>query len=279
MFDFMLLVALSVAAVTLCFNILLTCVLRWKPRKAKMNNSKVVVITGCDSGFGEMTAVRLSGLGYHVVAACLTSEGRDRIQTLVAKAVVCDITKLKDVENLVQVTDDLCNSKQYSLWALVNNAGIALSGPLDWISMDIYHKVMDVNFFGHVQVTKLMLPLLKRQKHSRIINLSSIAGFYCSANLSAYGASKHAMEGFMKSIREELRPWGIYVSNVNPGFMRWDLYSIYNYLALFMYVSPSYSDFFPSELRWPRTVPAPVSALTRIRPRTSDLSTSTLVRS
>jgi NAD(P)-dependent dehydrogenase (short-subunit alcohol dehydrogenase family) len=106
------------------------------------------------------------------------------------------------------------------LWAVVNNAGIAIGGPLDWIGLDVYRRVMEVNFFGHVLVTKTFLPLLKQQKHSRVVNLSSIAGIGCSANLSAYGASKHAMEGFMKSVRHELMPWNIHVSNINPGFMR-----------------------------------------------------------
>ena len=79
---------------------------------------------------------------------------------------------------------------------------------------------MDVNFFGHVMVTKAMLPLLKVSPESRVVNMSSLAGLTCSANLSAYGASKHAIEGFMKSVRHELSPWNIYVSNINPGFMR-----------------------------------------------------------
>lgn len=223
---FIMLVMSSVAtAIVLCLNVVSGCLRRLLgPGKAKMNGQKCVVITGCDSGFGEMAAVHLSGLGYHVVAACMTVAGRDRMQVLVARAVLCDITKDDDVAKLVSATEDLCKAKDYRVWALVNNAGIAIGGPLDWISMDVYQKVMDVNFFGHVRVTKSMLPLLKQQRHSRVINISSVAGLYCSANLSAYGASKHAIEGFMKSVREELKPWYIYVSNINPGFMRFDNY-------------------------------------------------------
>ena len=221
MFDILLLLSIAISAVVILLNIVFYGIRRWQfQTAARMNHSKAIVITGCDSGFGEKTAIHLSGLGYHVIAGCLTKEGQERMQPLVAKSVICDITVEADVEKLKVETAKLCETKQYRLWAVINNAGIALSGPLDWISMDIYRKVMEVNFFGHVRVTKAMLPLLKCQKHSRIINLSSIAGFYCSANLSASGASKHAMEGFMKSVREELKPWNIYVSNVNPGFMR-----------------------------------------------------------
>lgn len=222
MIDGMLFLATFVTAGVIGCNMLFAVLRRvLRHRKTRMSGCKCVVITGCDSGFGEMAAVHLTSLGFHVVAACLTDEGRERIQPFVARAVLCDITKDCDVTQLVSETESLCKEKKYKLWALVNNAGIALGGPLDWISMDVYQKVMDVNFFGHVRVTKAMLPLLKQKKHSRVINISSVAGFYCSANLSAYGASKHAMEGFMKSVREELKPWGIYVSNVNPAFMRY----------------------------------------------------------
>ena len=221
MIDRMQILSSVMTAVIVCCNVFFACLRRvLRPRKARMSHWKCVVITGCDSGFGEMAAVHLSSLGYHVVAACLTAEGRDRIHPVVARAVLCDITRDEDVSHLVSETEELCRAKQYSLWAVVNNAGIAMGGPLDWISLDVYRRVMDVNFFGHVRVTKAMLPLLKQQKHSRVINMSSILGLYCSANLSAYGASKHALEGFMKSVREELKPWSIYVSNINPGFMR-----------------------------------------------------------
>ena len=106
------------------------------------------------------------------------------------------------------------------LWAIINNAGIASSGPLDWLSLDSYRGIMEVNFFGHVSVTKAMLPLLKQCGESRVINLSSVAGLTAGGNLSAYSTSKHAIEGLLKSLVAELRPWHIYVCNINPAFMR-----------------------------------------------------------
>ncbi|CAM9643370.1 unnamed protein product, partial [Ectocarpus fasciculatus] len=181
----------------------------------------VIVVTGCDSGFGELSAVRLSKRGFKVVAACLTKEGADRVRDSVATAVVCDITKEADVARLVKETEELVVSLNGHLWALINNAGIASSGPLDWVQLDSYRRIMEVNFFGHVSVTKAMLPLLKQCGQSRIINLSSLAGLLGGANLSAYSASKHAMEGFMKSLVSELRPWHIYMCNINPAFMRY----------------------------------------------------------
>jgi NAD(P)-dependent dehydrogenase (short-subunit alcohol dehydrogenase family) len=180
----------------------------------------VVVVTGCDTGFGEMAAIRLSKQGFQVVAGCLTEEGAARLKGSVAAAVVCDITKEGDVARLAAEAGALVETLNGHLWALVNNAGIANSGPLDWVPLDSYRRVMEVNFFGHVSVTKALLPLLKQCGEARIINLSSVAGIVGGANLSAYSASKHAMEGFMKSLVPELRPWHIYVCNINPAFMR-----------------------------------------------------------
>jgi short-subunit dehydrogenase len=79
---------------------------------------------------------------------------------------------------------------------------------------------MDVNFFGTVAVTKALLPLLKRTRGSRIINVSSVAGLGAGPMFGAYSASKHAVEGYAKCLRQELRPWGIQVANIHPGFMR-----------------------------------------------------------
>jgi NAD(P)-dependent dehydrogenase (short-subunit alcohol dehydrogenase family) len=216
-----------VTAFTACFLTLCNAVLALVREfilghpKARIDPSKcVVVVTGCDSGFGEMTAARLSALGFKVVAGCLTQDGVDRMRAVVASSVLCDVTKESDVIGLRVATESLMESTKSNLWGVVNNAGIAIGGPIDWISLDVYRKVMEVNFFGHVAVTMQMLPLLKRTRDSRILNLSSAAGIFSSANLSAYGASKHALEGFLKSVRHELKPWGIHMSNINPAFMR-----------------------------------------------------------
>lgn len=189
-----------------------------KSKVVPANN--VVVITGCDSGFGEMTAIKLSKMGFHVVAACLTTKGVAKMKNVAALTIQCDITKEKDVEELTAATTKYIESKGLRLWGLVNNAGIAVGRCLDWMTMDLYRKVMDVNFFGHVHVTKCFLPLLKHSKNSRIVNLSSMAGLNGMGGLSAYCASKFAMEAFMKSLRDEMRAWNIHVSNINPGFMK-----------------------------------------------------------
>jgi NAD(P)-dependent dehydrogenase (short-subunit alcohol dehydrogenase family) len=179
-----------------------------------------IVITGCDSGFGEMSSRRFSEMGFHVISGCMTEDGVKRLSNVVSVAILCDVTKESDVNQLAQQTDLYLKKKNLKLWAIVNNAGIGNSGAFDWIPTQTIRKVMEVNFFGVVHVTKAFLPLLKQTKNSRIINLSSVAGFHSAPMMGAYAASKHAVEGLMKSVRAELKPWNIQVVNINPGFFR-----------------------------------------------------------
>lgn len=147
----------------------------------------VVLITGCDSGFGEMASRALSAKGFPVVAACLTEEGVKRLRGVVTLSVVCDVTKQNDIDNLVKEVSTLLKSNStYRLWAVVNNAGIGPPGNIDWATVDAFRKTMDVNFFAVVAMIKATLPLLKRTNGSRIINLSSMAGFYGNEGMGAY---------------------------------------------------------------------------------------------
>jgi NAD(P)-dependent dehydrogenase (short-subunit alcohol dehydrogenase family) len=154
----------------------------------------LVLITGCDSGIGLMTAQKCLKLGYYVVALCLTEKGVTELEEfsltnsykrcLVIKA---DVTKEEDVKHAAQKVEETLNGdKKLKLWAVVNNAGIAPTGFLDWMSMDAYRNSMGVNFFGVVTVTKCFLQLLKKCKYSRIINVSSMAGQYGFPHGTAY---------------------------------------------------------------------------------------------
>lgn len=189
--------------------------------KAKIDYSKqAVVITGCDTGFGELSSRRLSGMGMHVISCCISSAGADRLKGVVGLAVVCDVTKQEDIDQLAKKTEEYLSNHNCKLWGVVNNAGIGNGGAIDWLAMSTMRKVMEVNFFGVVNVTKALLPLLKRNKNSRILNVSSIAGFLSAPTMSAYDASKHAVEGYAKALRSEMKAWNIHVCNINPGFMK-----------------------------------------------------------
>lgn len=184
------------------------------------SNNYCIVITGCDSGFGELTSRKLSTMGYHVISCCISDVGVKRLTDVVALAIRCDVTIEDDIQRLVKQTEDYMNKNNLKLWAIVNNAGIGNSGAFDWIPIQTLRRVMEVNYFGVVNITKAFLPLLKKTKNSRIINLSSVAGFNSSPMMGAYAASKHAVEGLMKSVRAELKPWNIHVGNICPGFFR-----------------------------------------------------------
>jgi len=188
---------------------------------AVVARKNVVLITGCDTGFGSLAATALARAGYPVVASCLTAEGCARLRDVAALTVQCDVSSDSDVARLVSATESFLDTDaSRRLWCVVNNAGIAPLGYVDWMRMESFRRVMDVNYFGLVTVTKRCLPLLKRTRGSRVINISSVAGLSGLPMFGAYAASKHAVEGFSKCLRVEMRPWGIKVANVNPAFMK-----------------------------------------------------------
>ena len=180
---------------------------------------KHVFITGCDSGFGHALALALDKQGFHVFAAVLnTNNQSDLQQKLSSNATVfqLDITKDEEVDNAYE----LVRKRTPSLHALVNNAGISTSGFLDWMDMDTMRRIMDVNFFGQVAMTKKFLPLLIAKRDSRVVNICSVAGFLTAPMKGAYSASKYALESFSDCLRREMAPWNLRVSIIEPGPMR-----------------------------------------------------------
>ncbi|CAF3905351.1 unnamed protein product [Rotaria sordida] len=182
-------------------------------------NGKYVLISGCDSGFGHALAIELDKQGFNVLAGVLVPDNVTSLkEKLSSRATVfcLDITKEEDIDAAFA----LVNEKTKVLHALVNNAGIGMSGHIDWISMAVMRKVMDVNYFGHVAMTKKFLPLLIAKRDSRVVNICSILGFVALASGSAYCASKYALESFSDCLRREMVPWGLRVSIIEPGFMQ-----------------------------------------------------------
>ena len=221
---------IQMAVITVLFGILWLVLYTAsdKPRVAVDKAKSVVIVTGCDSGFGLGLANKLTTQGYRVVATCMTKEGVARLKTVVEVVLICDVTKEDNIATLSKaVTTYLNHHSDYRLWALINNAGIPLSGMVDWLPMDAFRHVMDVNYFAPIRLVKEFLPLLKRRRGSRIINLSSLAGYIGGQFFGPYSASKHAMEGVGKAMRDEFKPWGIQVAHINPGFMRYENIMLY----------------------------------------------------
>ena len=127
----------------------------------------LIVITGCDSGFGELLSKRLSHKGFHVISGCLTVNGIKNLENVVTKAVLCDVTMEQDLQQLAQDVEEITKQTNSKVWAVINNAGIADGGALDWTEVKIWKKVMEVNFFAAVGMIRAMLPFLKRTPGSR----------------------------------------------------------------------------------------------------------------
>ncbi|CAF2023265.1 unnamed protein product [Rotaria magnacalcarata] len=180
---------------------------------------KYVLISGCDSGFGNTLAIELDKKGFNVFAGIYNPASEDTlIDQLSSRATIfqLDITRREDID----AAYDLVKKKTNTLHALVNNAGIIGTGYIDWIKTETIRQVMDINFFGHVDMTKTFLPLLITKPDSRVVNICSVAGFISPPSTSAYCASKYALESFSDCLRREMAVWGLRVSIIEPGIMR-----------------------------------------------------------
>ena len=182
-------------------------------------DGKYVLITGCDTGFGRILAIELDQQNFHVLAAVYNEENRALLQsTLSSRATVfcLDVTQPTQIDEAYKLVKEKTNT----LHALVNNAGIDQDGLIDWITLDFMRKMMEVNFFGHVVMTKTFLPLLISKRGSRVVNLCSVAGYLVAPSMSAYCATKFAFEAFSDCLRREMHPWKLHVSIIEPSYMR-----------------------------------------------------------
>lgn len=176
-----------------------------------------VVVTGASSGIGKACAIHLDGIGYRIFAGVraeadghgLKNEAPGRLTPL-----ILDVTDGSSVNFAARVVADAVGTK--GLHGLVNNAGVALPGPLEFLPIDQLRRQLEVNIVGQLAVTQAFLPLL-RTGRGRIVNIGSISGRIAVPLLGSYSASKFAMEALTDTLRLELRPWGIPVSIVEPG--------------------------------------------------------------
>lgn len=147
------------------------------PRNFVTPAKRLVLVTGCDSGFGNLVARKLERYGFEVFAGCLfpDQEGAQKLQRETSKklrVVKLDVTKKEDVANVIAQVKE----SGFELWSVVNNAGVAEYVPAEWgDDVEEYHRMMDVNVFGLVRVTKACLPLLRKSK-GRVVNLGSMTG-------------------------------------------------------------------------------------------------------
>jgi NAD(P)-dependent dehydrogenase (short-subunit alcohol dehydrogenase family) len=187
--------------------------------------NRSVVITGASTGIGEACALSLDRRGWQVFAAVRREEDGRRLQARASerlRPVLLDVTDGPGIAAAVREVASAVGPG--GVQGLVNNAGIAVGGPLEFISLEQFRWQFEVNVFGLLQVTQLFLPLI-RTGHGRIVNIGSIAGRVASPMVGPYCASKHAVEALTDALRLELAPWELHVSVVEPGVVAtpiWD---------------------------------------------------------
>jgi NAD(P)-dependent dehydrogenase (short-subunit alcohol dehydrogenase family) len=175
-------------------------------------------VTGASTGIGRASALRLAGHGHRVFAGVRKeSDGVDLVEAAAGQLepVILDVTDEGSIEAAAKIVGESLGDAGLS--GLVNNAGIAVSGPLEYLPIAELRKQLEVNVVGQIAVTQAFLPLIRRGG-GRIVNIGSVAGRAPSAPLlGPYAASKMAMEALTDSLRTELMRWDIHVSIIEPG--------------------------------------------------------------
>jgi NAD(P)-dependent dehydrogenase (short-subunit alcohol dehydrogenase family) len=174
-------------------------------------------ITGVSTGFGREMARVLVERDDQVVGTVRRKEQRAELEAEGIRTVLMDVNDAAQVEAAVGEVQ----ARLGGVDVLVNNAGFGQTGAAEALSMDEYRAVMETNFFGAVAVTRAFLPQL-REAGGTIVNISSVAGLLGFGGMSAYNASKFALEGFSEALAEEVAPFGVKVLIVEPGAFRTD---------------------------------------------------------
>ncbi len=176
-----------------------------------------VLITGASTGIGYASAELLASEGYAVIAGVRSRADAERLQALHQNVhpAMLDVTREGDLEAAVHIIAE----RGLALRAIVNNAGIAVAGPLEYLPMNRLRRQFDVNVFGALSMTQAALPLL-RKSCGRVVFISSVSGQIAPPLLGPYAASKFAIEALADALRMELAPFGIFVIVLQPGNVR-----------------------------------------------------------
>lgn len=182
------------------------------------------VVTGAASGIGEGLAHALAARGSNLV---LLDKDADRLERVVkevrarhaAPEVTSYVVDLADAVATQRIAEQV-RDEHRAMTLLVNNAGVALAGRFDEVTLDEFEWVVDINFHAAVRLTHVLLPVLKANRGSHLVNVSSLFGIVAPAGQTAYAASKFALRGFTEALRTELAENGVGVTSVHPGGIR-----------------------------------------------------------
>jgi NAD(P)-dependent dehydrogenase (short-subunit alcohol dehydrogenase family) len=184
-----------------------------------------VLITGASTGIGEACALHLDKLGFRVFAGVRKAADADALRQKASPRltpVMIDVTDATSIASAAETVGQAVG--EFGLSGLVNNAGIAVVAPMEFVLLDDLRRQLEVNTIGQVAVTQAFLPLLRRAK-GRIVNISSQGGRFVFPLFGPYSMSKFALEAFSDALRRELRGWGMHVAVVEAGSIATPIWS------------------------------------------------------
>lgn len=175
---------------------------------------QTVFITGCSSGIGYATAACLKERGHRVICSARKTED---VSVLIEEGFECVQLDLADSDSIQAAVQVLIQMTDGKVDALFNNGAFGQPGAVEDLSREVLRNQFETNFFGTHELTNLLIPLMRKQGHGRIIYNSSVLGFVAMKFRGAYNSSKFALEGLADTLRLELRGSGIHISLIEPG--------------------------------------------------------------
>lgn len=182
--------------------------------KSSNDKQKAVLITGCSSGIGYCVATGLKQRGYRVIATARRPESVEQLKAEGFESLQLDLAQSESIQQAFQQVMQLTNGK---LYALFNNGAFGLPGAVEDLTRDNLKFQFETNVFGWLELTNLVIPLMRRQGFGRIIQNSSVLGFVAMPFRGAYNASKFAIEALSDTLRLELKDTEIHISLIEPG--------------------------------------------------------------
>jgi len=182
--------------------------------KTPLIGKKTVLVTGCSSGIGLATAKRLRDGGWQVAPTARKVEDLEMLRAEGFEPIALDVT---DSASIADAAAEVLDRFDGQLGALVNNAGFGITAAMEDCSREMFRDIFEVNVFGLQELTNRFIPLFRKQKYGRIVNISSVLGELSLPFAGAYSASKFAVEAISDALRRELFDSGVSVSVVQPG--------------------------------------------------------------
>jgi NAD(P)-dependent dehydrogenase (short-subunit alcohol dehydrogenase family) len=180
--------------------------------------SKAVLITGCSSGIGHATALRLARAGWPVYATARRLQTLGELRDAGCKTLALDVTDEQSMQAAVEEVE----RAEGAIGVLINNAGYSQSGAIETVPLQAVRRQFETNVFGLVRLTQLALPKMRAQGWGRIVNVGSMGGRLTFPGGGHYHATKHALEAISDALRFELRGFGVDVILLEPGLITTD---------------------------------------------------------